>query len=97
MKKVLATYLAFGRYPDKPGIGSSDKLLSPGEKVEIALTAKDYDDLQAFLKSRSFNNINSLRLVLDSVIFDDDTQWFGGELMRRDPNNPNRWAPIGKL
>ena len=33
---IMGSPLAFGRYPDKPGIGSSDKLLSPGEKVEIA-------------------------------------------------------------
>jgi hypothetical protein len=88
--------LQFGRFPKKPSIGSYDNLLKPGEEMEIILTDDEHNRLQSFLKSGSFNKVNRLRLFLESVIFEDDIMWFGGDLMRRDPDNPNRWLPIDK-
>ena len=88
--------LQFGRFPYKPSIGSYDNLLKPGEEMEIVLTDDEHNNLQSFLKSRSFNKVNRLRLFLESVIFEDDIMWSGGDLYRRDPDNPNQWLPIDK-
>ena len=93
---IMGFPLQFGHFPKKPNIGSYDNLLKPGEEMEIGLTDDQHNHLQSFLKSRSFNKINRLRLFLESVIFEDDILWVGGILMRRDPDNPNRWLPIDK-
>jgi len=93
---IMSCPLQFGRFPKKPSIGSYDNLLKPGEEMEIILTDDEHNRLQSFLKSGSFNKVNRLRLFLESVIFEDDIMWFGGDLMRRDPDNPNRWLPIDK-
>jgi hypothetical protein len=93
---VMGSPLQFGRFPYKPSIGSYDHLLKPGEEMEIVLTDDEHNNVQSFLKSRSFNKVNRLRLFLESVIFEDDIMWIGGILMRRDPNIPNQWLPIDK-
>jgi hypothetical protein len=88
--------MRFGRYPEKPNVGSNDKVLKPGEEIEIALTDKEHADLYDLLKSRNFHQVNSLRVVLQSVIFEDDTQFYGGNLMKRDPFNSALWVNAGE-
>jgi hypothetical protein len=93
---IMGFPLQYGRFPRKPSIGNYDSLLEPGVEMELVLTDDKHNDLQSFLKSRSFNKVNSLKLHLDTVIFEDDIMWMGGDLMKRDPNNPNQWIPITK-
>jgi hypothetical protein len=88
--------LHYGRYPKSPDDLKAVTALKPGEEAEITLAAAEYDNLKTFLKSMSFSNVNSFEIKLDSVIFDDDLLWFGGILMRRDPNDPKQWHTIGK-
>jgi hypothetical protein len=86
--------LTFGHYPEKPNVGSNDKVLKPGEEIEIALKDNEHADLNTFLQSRSFNQVSSVHFNLQSVVFEDDIKWLGGYLMRRDPNNPSEWHTI---
>lgn len=94
--QAMAQPISYGRYPKssedlKPGDG-----LKPGEEAEITLTDDEYNSLQALLKTGPLSKVSSLELKLDSVIFDDDLLWFGGIMMRRDPNNPRQWLTISK-
>jgi hypothetical protein len=91
---IMSASLEYGRYSSQPSNGNYDKLLKPDEEVEIKLPDTNYDNLRSFLSSGSFNKVNALHIHLDSVIFDDDTGWFGGILMRRDPGNPKKWDRI---
>jgi hypothetical protein len=50
--------------------------------------------MRNFLKSRSFDKVSTVRLFLETAIFDDDIMWLGGDLWRRNPNDPNQWFPI---
>jgi hypothetical protein len=86
--------LIFGRMPKNSDDRNFDKVLKPGEEVELALTDERYGKLQGFLKSRSFDKVSSVQLLLEDVAFDDDLMWMGGDLQKRDPNNPNSWIPI---
>lgn len=39
----------------------------------------------------------SVRFSIDMVGFSDDLMWNRGHFVHRDPDNPNRWIPIGKV
>jgi hypothetical protein len=91
---VMGFPLQFGRMPENADDKNYEGVLKPGEETEIVLTDDKHEHLQTFLKSRSFNKVSNVRLFLGSVVFDDDIQWFGGDLMRRDPKNPGQWHNI---
>src|SRR6266540_3720949 len=58
------------------------------------MTGDQHDKLRSFLKTRSFDKVSEVRLFLETAIFDDDLMWNGGDLYKRDQNNPNNWLPI---
>lgn len=91
---MMAFPLIFGRRPKDANDRSYDTKLQPGEEVEITLTDDQYGKLRAFLKSGSFDKVSNVRLFLETVIFDDDLMWNGGDLWRRNPNDSNNWLPI---
>jgi hypothetical protein len=91
---VIVQPLEFGRYPDKPPVASNEKVLKPGEETDITLTDETYAGLIGSFKSRNFQKVNTLEIILQLVIFEDDTAWLGGGLMKRDPLNPKAWARI---
>ncbi len=91
---MMTGALIFGRRPKDSGDRSYDKILKPGEEVEITLTGDQHDKLRSFLKTRSFDKVSEVRLFLETAIFDDDLMWNGGDLYKRDQNNPNNWLPI---
>ncbi|MCI0662211.1 MAG: hypothetical protein L0220_14165 [Acidobacteria bacterium] len=94
---IMATLLEYGKYPNNPSNGNYDKLLKPGEEVDLVLPDTNYSELRSFLASKSFYKVNALHIHLDSVIYDDDTMWSGNALFMRDPNKPNAWINIKEL
>jgi hypothetical protein len=92
----MSHLLEFSQYPESPNVGSSDKVLKPGEEIEIPLPDVEHTKLYEFLKSGSFNHVNNLRLALQFIIFEDDTAWAGGALMRRNPDNPAEFVRINQ-
>jgi hypothetical protein len=59
------------------------------------LALSDYDGTRSFLAERGYPpTIVALEIVLDDIIFDDGTKYNGGELYRRDPNDPAKWWPV---
>ena len=93
-KPMMAFPLIFGRRPKDAEDRNYDRLLAPGEEVELSLTDERYGRLRNFLKNGSFDKVTSVRLFLETVIFDDDIMWNGGDLYRRNQNDPNNWLPI---
>jgi hypothetical protein len=93
---MMAHPMIFGSMPKDSNDRSYDNLLKPVEDVEIALTDDSYSSLRSFLKNGSFDKISNVRLFLETVIFDDDIMWLGGDEWRRNPNDPNQWFPIDK-
>jgi hypothetical protein len=90
----MAFPMIFGRRPKDSNDRNYDNVLKPGEEVEIVLTDDQYGKLRSFLKSRSFDKVSSVRLFLEEAVFDDDIMWNGGDLWRRNQNDPNQWFPI---
>jgi hypothetical protein len=91
----LALPIHYGASPPgapRSGIGEP---LEPNSTIDISITDQMYAILKPKIESiMPLRNLNHLQVGLDLIIFDDDTAWSAGELMRRDPNNPRRWVPI---
>jgi hypothetical protein len=91
---MRAYHMIFGRRPKDSTDKDYDKVLKPGEEVEIALNDESYGKMRAFLKKGSFDKVSSVRLFLETAIFDDDLMWNGGSFYRRDEKDPNNWLPV---
>jgi hypothetical protein len=90
----MAFPLTFGRRPKDANDKSFDYILKPGEETEVTLNNDQYSKLRGILKNRSYDKVSSVRLFLEEAAFDDDLMWNGGDLLRRDPSEPNRWLHI---
>jgi hypothetical protein len=67
--------------------------MSPGETVEIRLSAQQFVSLREFLTATHYPaSIEKVDLSMSHVIFADDTMWYG-EAFRRDSNDPTTWIP----
>lgn len=66
--------------------------LMPNDKAELKLTDQDYDSLIATLKQLDCPaSLKRIGLTISTVIFNDNTGWRLGTLIRRDPNKSDRW------
>ncbi len=73
------------------------KILKPSETIEISLSEQEYASLKEFLRQTHYlGSITKLEIMLRDVGFEGDVDmtWSGGRMMRRDPNNPNRWVGV---
>jgi len=79
------------RFGSNTGIGgiAATALLRAGD-VAHCMAATRYDQLPQSLRSK-LADCYRLSLVVNSVMFSDDSRWFRGTLLRRDPTNSNRW------
>lgn len=93
-------HLMYGNYPQPPGeVATShpdQPPLPPGEKASLTLT--DYDGLRDFLlQTKKQTSIKELEISINEVVFDEGMKWNGGQMFRRDSNDPNRWYPQGPI
>ncbi len=90
----LIYYLYFGTR-EKPDATTPRPSIKPGEIVELTLTEERYGILKRILQELKYSRgVRKVKMSLQAVIFDDDLMWLLGEMMRRDPNNPDRWVTI---
>jgi len=69
--------------------------LKPNETATLALA--DYESTRKFLNETGKPSvINKFELTIGEVIFADSRMWMGGQILKRDPNDPNRWLPEKK-
>lgn len=88
----------YGRNPQIPiGVKSSDfpPALLPGETREIMMADPEYNRLIEFLEGTHYpRSIRHVEIVLDQVLFDDDSMWQAGGIFRRDPNDLGTWKRV---
>lgn len=94
----LSHTITYGRMLPAPGetaLPDQSKRIRPGDTINLALPDSEYDGLKSFLQSLNYpTSIKRLKIRIEDVLFDDDTMWHAGMLLRRDPDNPERWIPI---
>jgi hypothetical protein len=87
------------KYGQTPSLGAPDMAepLKPGETAELALSESWYDQANLSLR-RSHNTpltvVETADLQLSYVYFNDDTAWYSGSLLRRDPTDASRYSII---
>jgi hypothetical protein len=67
--------------------------VAPGHTVDIKLTSKQFEFWQSFLSETGYpSSIKTVNFRFNDVLFEDDTMWNGGELLKRDPKNLGTWV-----
>jgi len=93
--RLLVYSMNYGTDPKIPGSTGTTMLLKPNETADFVITDDIYKGLKPLLEARAkLTDINHVRIKLELVVFDDDTAWGSGQVMRRDPNNPRAFDPI---
>lgn len=86
--------LRYGTFPraSEPLLDSqqNEAVLAPGQST--VLTVKDYPGMLQLLEWAGHpKNITSVTIRLGRVLFADGTMFSSGEILRRDPKNPESW------
>lgn len=96
----LSHTITYGEMPPAPGETATpeqSRLVLPGDTVNLLLPDSEYEGLRSFLQRLNYPaSIRHLVLRVEDVVFDDGTMWHAGMLLRRDPDHPDRWIPVGQ-
>lgn len=68
--------------------------VADGEIVHATYDEKQYSILKRMQPIISLSKITIAELTIDMVVFEDDTAWRHGDMMRRDQTNPTKWLVI---
>jgi hypothetical protein len=71
--------------------------LQPGDELNLEVADKEFNETMTMIGNYGLSP-NELPVILsvDSALFSDDFGWFGGTLMKRDPNNRQKWDAVDK-
>lgn len=69
----------------------------PGETASAVLSDERYQVLKGALLDEQYSSIKRVKMRVMRVIFDDETMWNFGTMMRPDPDNPGRRIRIKEI
>lgn len=98
MDYPLLLSINFGQMPPTAEENQPLKLLkkvAPNSTKKLSLSESSYNFLVNYMRENQVDDIDEVEVSIQFVLFDDDTAWSKGHLMRRDPNNPNNWVVDG--
>jgi hypothetical protein len=88
-KPHLLIPMGFGREPEISPAGAVQKLVLPGESVEIKLPDANVLGIKAGLEQLGYpEKIAQVEISVKSVTFVDGSEWRGDEILYPNPNNP---------
>ncbi|HEX8141382.1 MAG TPA: hypothetical protein VF553_02230 [Pyrinomonadaceae bacterium] len=99
MDVQAAIELMYGAQPPRPGEPAPPYMypVQPGDTVDVVLSEAKRDELYSLLtEDDASTDIMELTVRVYSVFFegDSETMWRTGRMLRRNPNDPNRWIPV---
>lgn len=66
--------------------------LTPGDEVELVVDALRFDMTMELMRKQGVDaDAATVILAVESASFGEDQQWNRGQILRRDPINPDRW------
>jgi hypothetical protein len=76
-----------------PELASNAISVAPGGVVNFQVLDARFYNILAFLREKLGEdfNLTSIKLMVERIIYDDDTAYIAGVIMRRDPDKRNRW------
>lgn len=85
-----------GRSPGAPAMPS--KPILPGETVDIVLSEEDFNSINKLVNAENTSErIMQANVLIETVLFSDDTEWHVGNMFRKDPKDSTKWMLINKL
>ena len=88
---IYVVPLIYGQDPSDVPAPEAQKLLLPGENVDVKLLEVNLPIINRHLKGLGYpDKITDVKIRVHSVTFIDGSDWAGGELFYPDPNNPKR-------
>lgn len=89
--KVLFSLGLFGSTQLKRGV------LEPNDEINLTVSDQSWNQTANILMQYGVDaNLSSVTLFIESVLFSDGLRWSKGQMLRRDPDNPNKWISIDK-
>jgi hypothetical protein len=71
--------------------------LQPGDEIDLEVNDASFNEAITKILRYGLNpNELPVTLYVVSALFAEDFGWFKGSLMRRDPNNPQKWDVVDK-
>jgi hypothetical protein len=96
-KGLLAVYdLSFGNSAlvarsIQPDVNSD--ILAPRQRIDLQVSASDFDLIARLLAFNGYKgSIEEVAIRIGHIIFADDTMWYAGSYMQRDPSAPGTWT-----
>ena len=86
--------LRYGQPPalDAPPVASP---VSHGKVFELSLSDNAYDTTMNYLAEHQVTDVAGVEMSNLTIVYDDDTAWEDGTLLRRDRTRPYRWKSAG--
>ncbi|MBS1812214.1 MAG: hypothetical protein JST84_28880, partial [Acidobacteria bacterium] len=87
---------SFVEYIDKnlsPELAKYAIYVKPLDTLDFQISDEKYKNLESFLKEKLGNSftLREVQLMIERIIYDDDTAYVTGTNMRRDPDKRNQW------
>jgi hypothetical protein len=99
MRYPLRLPMTFGERPTQAPTArpsESPERIAPNKEKELTLSESTYDFLLQYMQENQVEDIDKVKVFVELVVFDDDMAWgHGGHVLRRDPNDPQRWVVKG--
>lgn len=71
--------------------------LQPGDEIDLEVSESVLGVTLRGIKEDGVDvNLTSVSLSVDDAYFSEDLKWSRGALLRRDPNDPNRWDDVNR-
>jgi len=91
----LVHMMAHGSYTALPGVEPTVRMM-PGDEIHATYSDKSYESFKRMRNHIGLTNVAQVTVGIDVAMFEDNTMWRHGELLRQDPSNPRRWVVIGR-
>ena len=71
--------------------------LAPGAEINLVVRPRVWETITNMIKQRGADpDRAAVSLSLDGVMFTEDSQWYRGSMVRRDPASPNTWRSVDR-
>lgn len=98
MERPLRLPITFGELPPIPGDEKASTVIekmAPKSIKKLSVEKYMLDFLADYMKEKEIEDIDSVNVIIEFIVFDDGTAWSKGHTMHRDPKNPQRWLVDG--
>jgi len=89
---VLSNLIRYGRYEGLWESGN-DVSLKPGDETEIKISDTLHSAIKYHVEKRCpVKSLTNMNILLQTVMFEDDTMWYGGSLLHRESPGSKRFV-----